>query len=79
MENGELIIVPGAVQCMDVVCVLSGAHSPCVLRPDREGNWALVSDDCHMLTKEFTDTEGSFVYDEHVMRNQSKLEQFVLL
>ena len=80
MDNGELILVPGAVQCMDVVCILSGADSPCVLRLVREGNWALVSGDCYILTEEFglRDSEGVFGCDEHVLRNQSRLEEFVL-
>ncbi|KAF2676828.1 hypothetical protein K458DRAFT_481669 [Lentithecium fluviatile CBS 122367] len=48
MDNGELPIVPRSVCNGDRVCVLSGAISPCVLRPNQDGTWTLLPQLPHM-------------------------------
>jgi hypothetical protein len=80
MENGELIILPGAARCGDEVCILSGADSPCTLRTDGDGGWGLVSGDCPILTKHFQSPGNPwfFMCDEYVMYNQSEAKDFIL-
>ncbi|KAF2686360.1 hypothetical protein K458DRAFT_430202 [Lentithecium fluviatile CBS 122367] len=68
MDNGELAIVPGNVRYGDVVCILSGTDSACTLRPDRNGNWTLVSGDCYILTESFKfPNYGWFLCDDHFL------------
>jgi hypothetical protein len=79
MDNGELIVVPEAVQCGDVISILVGAHSQCTLKLESHGNWSLVSGDCYMFTKHFEDaTFGRFMCDEYIKCNQDKVEEFIL-
>jgi len=79
MENGELVIVPEAVQSGDVIYILSGAISACALRPSPDGRWALVSGDCHIFTDNFRNQEeGFFMCDEYIACNQDKVEEFRL-
>jgi hypothetical protein len=78
MDNGELVIVPGAVRCGDVICILSGTVSACAMRPDLDGGWSLVSGDCYLFTEEFRSPLGpfSFMCGDYVARNQSKVQEF---
>jgi hypothetical protein len=81
MSNGELIIVPEAVRCGDVVSMFAGADSPCVIRPDGQGGWTLISGDCFVFTEQFLShgtVHGDFWCGTYVKRNQDKVEEFVL-
>ena len=48
MENDGLAIVPEEARPEDVVCTILGAAAPCVLRPNENGCWTLISGDCHI-------------------------------
>jgi hypothetical protein len=80
MDNGELVIVPGAVRCGDVICILSETVSACALRSDPDRSWSLVSGDCYLITTKFhpSGAERSFMCDDYVVRNQSKVQEFRL-
>ena len=75
MQDGGLAIVPGAAQDSDVVCIIAGAISPCLLRPYRDGCWKLVSGDCHIFGGEYDSIAAS---DAYVDLHQSQAEEFVL-
>ena len=81
MDNHELVIVPAAVQCGDVVCIFSGASSPCALRPDGDGHWTLVSGDCSIFTERFRPYSDpySFMCDEYIKSNDNRIEEFIVL
>ena len=75
MQDGGLVIVPGAAQDGDVVCIIAGAIAPCLLRQRRDGSWMLVSGDCHI----FGDTRSTLaVSDAYVDSHRSQAETFVL-
>jgi hypothetical protein len=80
MDNSELVIVPGAVQRGDVVCILSGTILACALRPFPDGNWALVSGDCFIFTNKLRlPGESYFLFcDEYVACNKDSVEEFRL-
>lgn len=82
MDNGELGIVPGAVQRGDVIVFLSGAISLCVLRSLPDGSWTLMSGDCHMFTDDFTHPGDGHGHgadcNEYVACNQDRIEEFRL-
>jgi hypothetical protein len=80
MDNGELVIIPEAVRCGDMIIILSGAISGCVVRPFPDGSWVLVSGDCHMFTDEFRPFEDSQILlcEEYVAYNQDRAEEFRL-
>ncbi|KAF2742424.1 hypothetical protein M011DRAFT_529884 [Sporormia fimetaria CBS 119925] len=46
LDNGVLTVVPQAAQVGDVICLISGAPAPCLLRPLEEGYWKMASGDC---------------------------------
>ena len=75
IENGELVIVPGAAQDGDVVCMIAGAVAPCLLRQCRDGCWMLVSGDCHIFGEEEPDI---IVSDAYVDSHRSQVEEFIL-
>ncbi|KAH8627378.1 HET-domain-containing protein [Alternaria alternata] len=81
MDNGELVIVPEAIRCGDVIVIISGAIVACALRfSSEDGSWALISGDCHMSTENFrSPRDGShFMCDEYVACHQDRLEEFRL-
>ena len=80
MDNGELVIVPAAVRCGDVICMLSGSLSACALRPFPNGSWALVSGDCFIFTEKFRLPKEDYflLCDEYVACNQDRVEEFRL-
>jgi len=73
MEDGHLAIVPGDAQSGDVVCIISGAMAPCLLRPDRDGCWVLVSGDCHLFELGMTDVS---LLMKLVSQNVTQREKF---
>ena len=75
LEDGGLAIVPGAARHGDIVCILADAIAPCLLRPDQDGCWFLVSGDLFLDDLEFTDQEP---IDEYVELNKDRLEEFIL-
>ncbi|KAF1843234.1 uncharacterized protein K460DRAFT_396592 [Cucurbitaria berberidis CBS 394.84] len=80
MDNGELAIVGRSVHEGDVVCVFSGADSPCALRSNENGTWTLVSGDCFIFTESFKPymSAGEFMCDDYVAHHQDRLEEFKL-
>jgi hypothetical protein len=78
MDNGELVIVPGAAQLGDVICVLSGSISACALRPFPDRSWALVSGDCSIFEDNYRSQEDHVIMlgDEYVAYNQDRVEEF---
>lgn len=75
LEDGCLAIVPGAARHGDIVCMLAEAIAPCLLRPDQNGCWILVSGDCFLYDLDFEDQEP---IDEYVDLNEDRLEEFIL-
>ena len=75
LESGELAIVPGDAQPGDVICIISGTTAPCVLRPDRDGCWILVSGDCHILDMGAIDVAG---IRDYVSMNLSSVQKFII-
>jgi hypothetical protein len=75
-----LVIVPKAVKYGDVIIVLSGAISACVVRPFPDGSWSLISGDCHIFADDsmFSGVTSHFVCDEYVACNQDRVEEFRL-
>ena len=73
MEDGHLAIVPGDAKSGDVVCIISGAMAPCLLRPDRDGCWVLVSGDCHLFELGMTDVS---LLMKLVSQNVTQREEF---
>lgn len=63
MDNGELAIVPANVLDSDVMCIFPGAISVCVLRPDGDGNWILISGDCYLFTDDFQQIDDTSLFD----------------
>ncbi|KAF2094038.1 hypothetical protein NA57DRAFT_25350, partial [Rhizodiscina lignyota] len=47
-EHGEIGIAPQNSQEGDIVCIVRGAYSPCILRQIPGGFWHLVSGDCFL-------------------------------
>lgn len=45
-EDDIVGIGPSAMKEDDILCVLKGSFSPCVLRPSSNGNWHLISGEC---------------------------------
>lgn len=78
MDNGELIIVPAAIQCGDVICILQGSVSPCALRVDQDGKWTVVSGDCHIFERELLDGNLCLMSEEYIARNKEHVETFRL-
>jgi hypothetical protein len=80
MDNGELVIVPEAVQHGDVICLLLGAISACALRPFPDGTWALISGDCYIFTNTIQfQGDGYFsTCDEYVACSERRVEEFRL-
>jgi hypothetical protein len=80
MDNGELVIVPGAAQLGDVICILSESISACALRPCPDGSWALVSGDCFIFTDHHRLPEEPWCMlgDEYVACNKDRVEEFRL-
>jgi hypothetical protein len=80
MENGELVIVPEAVQHGDVICLLLGTISACALRPFPDGTWALISGDCYIFTDTvyFERDYSLSTCDEYVKRSKKRVEEFRL-
>jgi hypothetical protein len=76
--NGKLVIVPGAVQCGDVICIFSGTISACALRPEMDGSWSLISGDCHIFGMDFRDQDWPSIPfgDEYVRHHDSVAEEF---
>jgi hypothetical protein len=75
MDNDQLAIVPGAAQPGDVVCILFGTVTPCLLRRDRDDCWILVSGDCHIFGIDWETVRESNAYIES---NRDRLEKFTL-
>jgi hypothetical protein len=80
MENGELVIVPEAVQCGDAIVVLSGAMVACALRHSPDGSWILISGDCYIFTESFRHSPSPwfFACDDYVAYNHDRVEEFRL-
>lgn len=80
MDNGELVIVPEAIRCGDVIVIISGAIVACALRCSSDGSWALISGDCQMSTEKFRSQRDRsyFMCDEYVACHQDRLEEFRL-
>jgi hypothetical protein len=77
MDNGELAIVPAKAQDGDVMCVLSGSVSACLLRLDGSGRWILISGDCYPFTENFRREGGTeFEYSEYTASHKDCAEQF---
>ena len=72
--------MPEAVQCGDVIVVLSGTISACVVRPFLDGSWTLISGDCHIFADDsmFSKATCFFMCDEYVASNQDRVEEFRL-
>lgn len=47
-KNDEIGIAPARAHEGDVVCLIKGAISPCLLRQVSEKHWSLVSGDCYL-------------------------------
>ena len=75
LDNDDLVIVPHATKPGDVLCMFSGAVAPCLLRPDQDGCWALISGDCYMFG---VDIDTMSEMDEYIHLNQSLVEDFTL-
>jgi hypothetical protein len=80
MDNGELVIVPGAAQPGDVICILAGSISACALRPFPDGSWALISGDCFIFPDKIRQLieDYFFLGDEYVACNEDRVEEFRL-
>lgn len=81
LENGELAIVPGDVQNGDIICILSGAVLPSLLRPGLDGSWTLISGDCYIFTDKFVkfpEEVTFFMCDEYILCNLDRVEEFRL-
>lgn len=79
LETGELMVVPASARCGDIVCILSGSNAPCLLRPNQDGNWTLISGDCYIFSDfTFPDHPGVFMCDEFVAHNQDSVQEFII-
>ena len=72
--------MPEAVKCGDVIVVVSGAISVCVVRPFLDGSWTLISGDCYIFADDsmFAEVTGHFMCNEYVACNQDRVEEFRL-
>jgi hypothetical protein len=78
LDNNELAIAPRDVQDGDLVCILPGSISACVLRPAETEHWSLVSGDCFIFTQNYRKPgyQDEFECDEYITDNQEKAELF---
>jgi hypothetical protein len=78
LDNGELVIVPRAAQCGDVICILSGTVSACALRFNLDNSWSLISGDCYLFNQKFMHPVAYewFVSDDYIRQNQDKVQVF---
>jgi hypothetical protein len=78
LENSELAIVPGSVQDGDVVSILQGTISACILRPIGKEYWILVSGDCFVFTDDFRPLTDPTLFDsdKYIAFNDEKAEVF---
>ena len=49
--SGTNTVVCDNVAIEDVVCMLSGAFAPCVLRPSTDDTWILINGDCYVFAE----------------------------
>jgi hypothetical protein len=75
MDNDQLAIVPEAAQPGDIVCILRGTVTPCLLRRDCDGCWSLVSGDCYIFGIDWETVSES---DAYVESNRDRVEKFTL-
>lgn len=75
LDNSELVIVAGGVRTGDVMCILSGAYSPCALRRLRSNYWSLVCGDCYIFTRNFY-KDLIFCSDAYVAQHQDSVQSF---
>jgi hypothetical protein len=68
LDNGDLTIAPANAELGDVVCILSGAVSPCLLRQHADGTWGLISGDCWLMVRDYQPIgcTAAFLCDEYV-------------
>lgn len=52
-DSGHLGIASSPVEVDDIVCIIKGADSPCILRLTSSTSWALVCGDCHVLDGDY--------------------------
>ena len=79
MDDGGLAIVPEAARPGDLICALSGAISPCALRPSSNETWTLISGDCYIFTDDYRARETEFfLCDDFVAYNDHMAEEFVI-
>jgi hypothetical protein len=77
-DNGHLGIGPEATVTKDVVCILRGADSACILRQKEGRLWSLVSGDCHLLDEryELDDDLDGFSCEIYLKDGSAELEEF---
>ncbi|KAF2635552.1 HET-domain-containing protein [Massarina eburnea CBS 473.64] len=78
LDNGELATVPSSARHGDLVCIISGSDSTCVLRPDTHGNCTLISGDCYIFITSFLSRNFPRwdFFGEYIECNQDRFEGF---
>jgi hypothetical protein len=91
MDNKQLVIAPAAADEGDVVCLLQGGQSACILRPYQQRYWKLISGDCRVFGNEdFMSPEDFhsdidefsgppiFPYSTYCEKNKERMEIFTI-
>ena len=70
MQNAQLVLVPDAAECGDIVCMAKAAMSPFLLRPRQDGCWSLVSGDCYIFESSLQSVSGIATYIDMHWRSE---------
>lgn len=60
-----IAIAPRSAMEDDVLVVIEGAPSPCLIRPSFNGTWSLISGDCHALSLDPSTPLGHKDQEDH--------------
>ena len=82
-SNGFLGTAPESARQGDVICILEGSDSPCLLRRKSKKKWALISGDCFvfdeiLLYKTSGDWSEGEALAEFLHDNMSEVGQFCI-
>jgi hypothetical protein len=81
IDDDGLAIAPEAAHAGDVICIIQGSQSPCILRSYQERYWKLISGDCHIFNGHYLFSNGenvSFPSTEFCEKNKEDMEVFTI-